>query len=604
MSRNQSQCSVMPRIARKGGALSLLLWVGGRKPLDWKLFFLAIMVGFGQSPSRAQSGPHAGFLFDRHALTLESGSRTEAVGPFFYEQQSELAQTWALPPFFSRTEWLGGEGCEYDIAYPLLTYDRYGQEYRWQLFQLLSFAGNQSQQEIPRDRFTIFPFYFQQRSADSNQNYTALFPVYGHLQNRIFRSEIDFALWPFYVKTIKRPSVLPEQTFLTPPGSSRRPRTGELTTYNYFLPFFHLRYGDGLFGWQFWPLLGHEHKDTITKTNSWGDAEKIPGHDKRFYLWPFYVQQQRGIGSENLERELLMFPFYDRLRSPLRDSTSYLTPFGVTITEDRGKKYREVDVPWPLVVFAWGEGKTTRRVWPLFSRAHTKGFESNFYLWPAYTYRRKRGETLDRERTRLFYFLYSRTTDKSTETGLSKSRTDVWPIFTHERAADGRTRLQIFAPLEPILPASKSIERNYSPLWSIWRAENNPVTGASSQSFLWNFYRREVVPAPVKNPPLAPAKIEPNRNLLTIFSPKKEDDQSGAAGFFSDNPPAPQSVPRLDGEQKAAVGASPAPAPTKKVSLLFGLFQYESTGENRRWRLFYLPLNPSQKVSEHVPEHR
>src|SRR5690606_8817531 len=109
----------------------------------------------------------------------------------------------------------------------------------------------------------------------------------------------------------------------------------------------------------------------------------VPGHDHRFVLWPFYLKQERGIGSENVEHDLLVFPFYRQLRSPLRDSTSYLTPLGLTLTDDRGKKYQEVDAPWPFIVFAWGEGKTTRRIWPLFSRAQTATAQSDFYLWPA-----------------------------------------------------------------------------------------------------------------------------------------------------------------------------------------------------------------------------
>jgi hypothetical protein len=88
----------------------------------------------------------------------------------------------------------------------------------------------------------------------------------------------------------------------------------------------------------------------------------------------------------------------------------------------------------------------------------------------------------------------------------------------------------MFAPLEPILPNNKSIERNFSPLWSVWRAETNPGTGASSQSFLWNLYRRE----------------------------KTRD--------------------------------------AKKLSLLFGLFQYQSTADNRQWRLFYIPINSAQET--------
>ena len=40
-------------------------------------------------------------------------------------------------------------------------------------------------------------------------------------------------------------------------------------------------------------------------------------------------------------------------------------------------KYREWDAPWPLIVFARGEGKTTTRVWPLYSRAHNATLESS-----------------------------------------------------------------------------------------------------------------------------------------------------------------------------------------------------------------------------------
>lgn len=537
----------------------------------------------------AADGPHAGFIFYRHTLTLETGSRTEAAGPFFYDQEAELAHTWAVPPFFSYTDWLDGEGTEYDIAYPLLTYDRFGGEYRWQLGQLLSLSGGRNQSDISRDRFTIFPFYFQQRSAESNQNYTALFPIYGHLKNRIFRSEIDFVLWPLYVKTVKRPSAgsAGEDLFLTGLHQWLGARRGDMTTHNFLLPFFHLRYGDSLFGWQAWPLLGHEYKEVSTKTNSWGDVEQIPGHEKRFFLWPFFLKQHNNIGSANPEKQLLLFPLYNQLRSPLRDSTSLLTPLGLTITDDRARKYHEVGAPWPFIVFAWGEGKTINRIWPLFGQAYNASLESDFYLWPVYTHKRIQGETLDRHRTRLLYFLSSHTSEKNTETGAVKTRTDVWPLFTHRRDFAGRSRLQILAPLEPILPASKSIERNYSPLWSVWVAESNPKTGARSQSLLWNLYRRELIPAPVKvEPPRPAASSKPKGNLLSFFSA-----ESAATPSPAESQPQPVAIPLL------------AP-PTRKVSLLFGLFQYESSAENKGWRLFYLPLKKSQKVSDHVPEHR
>ena len=155
---------------------------------------------------------------------------------------------------------------EFDFLYPLLTYDRYGSQYRWQLGQVLSFAGGPTQTETNRDRFTLFPLYFQQRSTDPNENYTALVPFYGHLKHRLFRDEIFFVMFPLYSETRKR----------------------DVVTDNYLWPFFDLRHGDGLHGWQFWPLVGREHKDVTTRTNDLDDVETVPGHDDFFALWPLF----------------------------------------------------------------------------------------------------------------------------------------------------------------------------------------------------------------------------------------------------------------------------------------------------------------------------
>ena len=83
-----------------------------------------------------------------------------------------------------------------------------------------------------------------------------------------------------------------------------------------------------------------------------------------------------------------------------------LWPF-FNYVDDRGKKYREWDAPWPLIVFARGEGKNTTRVWPFFSHARAPTVESGFYLWPIYKYNRMHSAPLDRQRTRICFFLYS-----------------------------------------------------------------------------------------------------------------------------------------------------------------------------------------------------
>lgn len=452
-------------------------------------------------PSVAENSFHAGPLFDQFSLTLDIGHRTEAAGPFFYDQEKGSEKTWAVPPLFSHETDPAIESREDDFLYPLLTYESYGKEYRWQLIQLFSFSGGQEPQDFERKRFTIFPLYFQQRSSKSNDNYTAVVPFYGHLKNRLFHDKIFFVMFPIYSETRKK----------------------DVVNDNYFYPFFNLRHGDGMHGWQFWPVIGNEHKEVTTQTNGFGDVSIVGGHDKFFALWPFYFKTTGGIGTDDPEKSQGVLPIYSLMRSPKRDSTSVLWPF-FTWIDERGKKYHEWEGPWPFVIFTRGEGKTTSRVWPLFSQSHNDTIESDSYLWPLYRYKRLHSGPLDQRRTRIMFYLFENTTEKNLDTGKEKRRVDAWPFFTWHRDFNGNNRLQILAPIEPVLPNNRGIERNWSPLWSIWRSENNPKSGAHSQSLFWNLYRRDTTPA------------------------------------------------------------------SRKCSLLFGLFQYQSDAETKSIRLFYIPI--------------
>jgi hypothetical protein len=414
----------------------------------------------------------AGPFFSQFKLTLDLGSRTEAAGPFFYDQQSDAEKTWAMPPVFSFDCDPAVESKEYDLFYPVLTYEQFGTEYRWQLAQLFSFAGGEEPGDFHEKRFTLFPVYFQQRSSDPNENYTALVPFYGHLKNRLFRDEIFFVMFPIYSQTRKR----------------------DVITDNYFYPFYDVRHGDGMHGWQFWPLVGTEHKDVTTQTNGFGEMETIAGYDKSFVLWPVHFYQDTGLGTDDPAKFRANLPFYSTLRSPQRDATSVLWPFFAWI-DDRAGKYHEWEGPYPFVVVARGAGKTSTRVWPLFSRAHDDTMESDYYLWPLYRYDHLHSGALDYRRTHVLFYLFANVTEQNLETGARQHQVDLWPLFTWHRDFNGNRWLQILAPIEPVVPNNRGVERNWSPLWSVWRSECNPQSGATSRSLLWNFYRYDAAPA-------------------------------------------------------------------------------------------------------------
>ena len=468
--------------------------------------FLAALAGF--APSAPGFSVDAGPLADSFPLTLVPGQRTEILGPLFYSQETKDQRSWALPPFFSHAKHLDTniDSEEYEFLYPVLSYARYGQQYRWQFFQLLSVAGGSTQTETNRDRFTIFPVYFQQRSTDPAENYTALFPIYGRVLHRLYRDEVFFVAFPLYSKTRKK----------------------DVVTSNYLYPFFHLRKGDGLKGWQFFPLVGHEKKVPTVSTNRFGDLETSPGHDKVFALWPIYYNHRIGEGT-NAETLYGVVPFYTQQRSPLRDVTTVLWPF-FSMIDDRERKYREWEGPWPFVVIARGEGKKTTRFWPIYSHAEGKNseLETLSILGPVYRHSRVTSFPLHRERSQVLYFLFSDVKETNMATHLRRTRRDFWPLFTSRTDWDGSSRFQVLAVCESLMPVNRKIERNWSPVWSIWRDEKNATTGASSQSLLWNLYRNEQSPD------------------------------------------------------------------SRKCSLLFGLFQYQKGSEGKQVRLFYVPLGKAR----------
>jgi len=449
----------------------------------------------------------AGPAWSDYRLTLESGRRQEALGPLFAAQQTGADWQWDVAPLLSFTRTVDMDWTESDFLYPLFTWRRFGTEYRVQLGQFLAFSGGRVQEGPDTRLFTLFPIYFQRRSDDPSLNYTAVVPFYGHLDNRLFHDDIKFVLFPLYSETRKQ----------------------DVVTDNYLYPFFHLRSGGNVTGWQVWPLAGAEQKQPVPATNSIGEVETQGGYDRFFAAWPFFYKDVSGLGTTNREARLEVLLFYSRLRSPLRDESCYGWPFGYWRTDDRGKKYHERDFIWPLFEFARGE-KNVTRVFPFFSRGAGSGMEDDFYFWPIYKYLRTESTGFEREHTRIVFFLYSDLREKNRENGERLHRVDFWPLFSYSRDMEQKERLQTMSVLEPFFPDNPSIARDYSRLWSLWRTEKDGKTGAASQSLLWNLYRHESGPG------------------------------------------------------------------TKKYSLLFGLFQYQSGGKGAHWRVCCIPFGKKPEI--------
>ncbi|MCB1126381.1 MAG: hypothetical protein KDM81_07795, partial [Verrucomicrobiae bacterium] len=218
------------------------------------------------------------------------------------------------------------------------------------------------------------------------------------------------------------------------------------------------------------------------------------GHEKSFVLWPFYVRGDQGMGTTNAMHQRMMLPFYSVQLSPARDSRTYFWPFGVTLSEDREIGYRQTAVVWPFFIRARGPGKQEDRLWPFYGQTRYEELTSRFFLWPLVAQRRVSRGPLKRDIDQVGLVLFNSTRERNEQTGQTQKRTGLWPLFLWKRDWEGLESFQCLAPLSALMPKNASIARTYAPFFALWRSEKNGQTGASSQSVLWNLYRRERTP--------------------------------------------------------------------------------------------------------------
>jgi len=499
-----------------------------RRLLGWILMLAAGVSTPAGADDWFEGGPFAASF----PTLWEAGWRQEALGPLAWWQQTPETTSSGLSPLFSHESTPSLDREQFDVLYPVLTWRRSGKEARWQLGQMINWVSTGQQDES--DRYvhrTLFPFYFEQRSVSGTNDYFAVMPFYGHLHNRLFRDDIDFIMFPLYSKTRKR----------------------DVITRNYVYPFFHLREGPGLTGWQFWPLYGTQRREETIGKDLFGDPLVTPAGNSWFALWPLLAYQRVEGASTNARvqqprlsmlaspfspaRDRITYesfqalPFVSLLRSTDRDQSTYLWPL-FSRTEDRKKGFVEWGAPWPFIGWANGEGKTARRVWPLYGDIQAGKLRRNFLMWPLYTHQHIEDTAFERDRWRSLFILYDDNVVRSRETGEYRRETGIWPFFHWKHDPSGRERLRVFAVAENIVRNREAVERNYSPVWSAYRSERDPAKGSASQSVLWNFFRRDVSTNEVRTSCLfgmvqTTRKTEGDRHWRFLWLPNSNFDRPG-----------------------------------------------------------------------------
>jgi len=386
----------------------------------------------------------------RHDARLDYTS-VNLLGPFISYERKEQEREYGLRPLYFHAEDPAKEIGYSEFLYPVAVRKSEPDQSFFDGLHLFTYDFG-SREEGSDNEFTLFPFLFYGES-ETRGDYFALFPIGGKIYERFGRDEIRFALFPLYGRT----------------------RKGETQITNVLWPIFARIRGEHESGLKLWPLYGSSAKEGVYR--------------KRFYLWPIVFLYDLKLDSDNPIQRRLVFPLYVAEESPQVSSRTYLWPF-FSHHEDRRKDYEEWNFPWPLFRVARGEFKESNRFLPFYSNERTGSFRKRWYLWPIYKIEETRTEVLERRRDRVLYFLYSNLEETVLEEGSPrKKRVDLWPLFSY-RSIKGVSYFQTLSLLEPFFPDNRGIERNWSPLWSLYQCKWDKH-GNEISSLLWNLYWKE-----------------------------------------------------------------------------------------------------------------
>ncbi len=451
-------------------------------------FFLLLFIIFPFFSASGTETINLGPLFFMEKDEETGEKKIDALGPFISYKKKAHETGYGLRPIFYNYKNSEKDRTSFDFLYPLSTYRTFEGDTKFQALMYIFYYKTDLRESGFREReYTLFPFVFARHAEDPERSFFAVFPVYGNMKHKYGKENIKFFLFPLFLQT----------------------ENYGVTNTNLLWPFIGYYSGNGVTGGRLWPIYGQKTA---------GDAL-----NDRFALWPLYMERDKDFYGERI-RSLAILPFYYGFDMPGRKQRTYGWPF-FTYIENTNKNFRRWDMPWPIISFSRGD-VTTNRVFPLFSIKREQDYEAGFALWPLYRWSTLTLEDYVRTRKTFAFFLYKDVKDVPRVEGGRESRAiNLWPLFTYRRTPEGKAYFNFISPLETFLQDNHPRERNWVPLWTIFRWDKDEQ-GNHVSSFLWNTFRTESTKKGVK------VELRPIIPVLSYENTDKRDKFHILGGLF------------------------------------------------------------------------
>lgn len=364
--------------------------------------------------------------------------------PFYESLQGTNGATFkAWRPLYSTS--VDGERWKKDYLWPLYTRKGFQDE----LYSRFLFFGYSSDfsPDTDRHRNWMIPIYFQGTSAEG-EDYLAIFPIGGRIDEFLGRDKVWFVLFPLYVHSI----------------------INDVETSTFVWPVFSKTSGTGVKRFRVWPIYGQSHRENE--------------FEKKFVLWPIYTSVKY-TNDRNPGGGFILVPLYGRVMTERSKNQWFIPPF---FRYAHGEGERIIYAPWPFI--QWSDGEVYKRyLWPLYGQKEVGTLRSQFWLWPLIWDSKTKASKVDLRRKQLVpIFVHEsavvREPMDSYEIGDVVSRYwKLWPLMSWERnEAASRFRLLELWPLRH----TDGIERNWAPLWTLYTRTHEE--GVVEHRLLWGVY--------------------------------------------------------------------------------------------------------------------
>jgi len=378
-----------------------------------------------------------------------------ALSPFLEKKFSYPYEISLFRPFLAKYKYdVTDKTCEENyFLYPLGRDYRQKNHFYWStLFGLFNYEVYTSDKVYCEGSF--YPFYFFKKGFSERADYTAVWPLGGTVKNFLGKDQADWFIWPLYVKT----------------------QNNGITNYWFPWPFLNKRAGQSS-GFGLWPLGGHFYQKNI--------------YDERYIIWPLVYRHQR-FQEKVLEKGFL--PFYAYKDSPNVRDISIIWPIWGRRWE-KTPKYEEHRILWPLWVQGRGEVRNVKRWAPFYSYSENKRlkYSKTWFLWPLIKQTNWEEHGVDIQQEQFLYFIFWHQEQRNHENQkFLASKTHFWPLYSHWDNGQGHKQLQMLSPFEVFFQDNKMVRDIYTPLFSLYRYDEN--CGTIQQSFLFNWFYEKRTP--------------------------------------------------------------------------------------------------------------